>query len=297
MYELYEEGEQMTVDITGPASILKMTRKYGTGMAKLIPSIVKAGMWWIKAEVLDEHSNKIYFLEIDDSKKELFPEHDEKVEYDSALEEEFARKIKAIKPDVEVIREPGVVKTGRYAFIPDFLIRKGEKEVYVEIAGFWTSEYMKRKAEKVKRASIPLIVVAREEYGDEKPEDAILFTRRMPYGEIVKKINQHLRRDIREVEFKEDAINLKELSDAYGVSITEVAALIPEDYILAGNHAVKKDVFERIRTEVEHASPEKLSDVVLILEKYKVGHDVLSAMGYRIVWTGLSAEDALLTKG
>ncbi len=298
MYELYEENGQIIADITGPASILKMTRKYGTGIAKLIPSIVKAEKWWIKAEILDEHSNKIYFLEIDDGNKELFPEYDEKVEYDSALEEEFARKIKAIKPDVEVIREPGVIRTGRYAFIPDFLIKKGKKEVYVEIAGFWTSEYMKRKAEKIKQASIPLIVVAREEYGDEKPEDVILFTRRIPYNEIVKRINCYLRRDLGEIEleFEEDTIDLKELSESYGTPITEIASLIPESYILAGNHAVRKEVFERIRLEVEDARPEKLSDVLPILEKYKVGHDVLPALGYRIVWTGLSVEDALLVK-
>lgn len=35
----------------------------------------------------------------------------------------------------EVIREPDVIRAGRYAFIPDFLVRRGRKEVYVEIVG------------------------------------------------------------------------------------------------------------------------------------------------------------------
>ncbi|HDD36680.1 MAG TPA: DUF790 family protein, partial [Archaeoglobus veneficus] len=157
MYEIHD-----SIEITGAASILKMTRRYGTSIAKLIPSIIKAKRWWIKAEIVDKE--RIYFLEIDDSLRHLFPDYDEKVEYDSSLEEEFARKIKVIKPEVEIIREPNVVRTGEYAFIPDFLIKKGKKEVYVEIAGFWTPEYMKRKIEKVKKAKIPLILIAREDY-------------------------------------------------------------------------------------------------------------------------------------
>ncbi|AEA47638.1 DUF790 family protein [Archaeoglobus veneficus] len=297
MYELYEEGDQILTDVTGPASILKMTRKYGTSMAKIVPSIVKADRWWIRAEILDD-SGKIYILEIDDSYKHLFPERDEKVEYDSSLEEEFVRKLRAIKPDIEVVREPDVVKAGRYAFVPDFLIRKGEKEVYVEIAGFWTPEYVEKKIEKVKEAGIPLILIAREEFGEGKlkSEDVIMFSKKMPYSEIVKRINAYLRRDVKEIEFREDVVNLKELSNAYGVSVKEIAALIPEDYILAGSYAVKRKVFERMSVEVEHANPEKLSDVAHILEKYGVGCDILPDMGYRIKWIGLTEEDAIIEK-
>ncbi|RLI74257.1 translation initiation factor IF-2, partial [Archaeoglobales archaeon] len=116
MYEI-----QDSIEITGAASILKMTRRYGTSIAKLIPSIIKAEKWWIKAEIIDKE--RIYFFEIDDSSKHLFPDYDEKIEYDSSLEEEFARKIKTIKPEVEIVREPEVIKTGDYAFIPDFLIK------------------------------------------------------------------------------------------------------------------------------------------------------------------------------
>jgi len=295
MYELYEEDGQILTDVTGPASILKMTRKYGTSMAKIIPSIIRADRWWIRAEILDD-SNKIYILEIDDSYKHLFPEWDEKVEYDSSLEEEFVRKLKAIKPDVEIVREPDIVKAGRYVFIPDFLIRKGEKKVYVEIAGFWTPKYIEKKIKKIREAKIPLILIAREEFGEGKLNDAIVFSKRIPYGEIVRRVNDYLREDVKEIKFREDVVNLNELSNVYGVSVKEIATHIPKDYVLAGSYAMKRSIFERLRAELEQANPEKLSDVSPILKKYGVGSDILPYIGYRIRWGGLTEEDAIVEK-
>jgi len=187
MYELREEGGKMLVEITGAASILKMTRKYGTAIAKLLPSVLNAGKWWLRAEIL--HENRIYLLELDASKAYLFPKFDEKIAYDSSLEQEFEAAMRAINPQFEVIREPSVVKAGNHAFIPDFAVKIGaagggadgkacaseKREVYVEIVGFWTPEYLRAKVEKVKKAKVPLIIIAREDYGTkfEPLEDVI----------------------------------------------------------------------------------------------------------------------------
>lgn len=196
MYELYEENGRLTVGITGAASILKMTRKYGTSMAKLVPEIMRAKDWWIRAEILEEHERRIYFLEVSSKLRHLFPvEYEEKVEYDSSLEEEFARRIRFLL-DCEVVREPGVVKAGRYAYIPDFLLRKGDKEVYVEIAGFWTEDYVRKKLEKIAQAGIPLVLVVREDLALSKPKgalDVVMIRRgKIPYRELVRKIRSYL---------------------------------------------------------------------------------------------------------
>lgn len=277
MYEIHD-----SIEITGAASILKMTRRYGTSIAKLIPSIIKAKRWWIKAEIVDKE--RIYFLEIDDSFRHLFPDYDEKVEYDSSLEEEFARKIKAIKPEVEIIREPNVIRTGEYAFIPDFLIKKGKKEVYVEIAGFWTPEYMKRKIEKVKKAKIPLILIAREDYalGKVELDDVIVFSKTIPYNKVIKKLDELLVED--EVEFKDDIVKLNRKVE------------LPNDYIKAGTYAIKKDLFNKIKKEIEALNPERLVDTIPILEKYGLTYDVLEAFGYKVKWVGLSEEESELIK-
>lgn len=196
MYELYESNGRLLTSLTGAASILKMTRKYGTSMAKLIPEIIRAKEWWIRAEVLDEYERRIYFLEISDRFRSLFPlEYKESVDYDSSLEEEFARRIKFLL-NCEVVREPGVIKAGRYAYIPDFLIRKGDKEVYVEIAGFWTEEYVRKKLEKIAEANIPLILIVRDDLALNKPKgvlDVVVIRKgKIPYREVLRKLKQYL---------------------------------------------------------------------------------------------------------
>ncbi len=293
MYDI----EDSEVHITGAASIIKMTKKYGTAMAKLIPTIVKAEEWKISAEILDDYTDKIFRMEVDHSQDDLFPEVDVPVSYDSSLEEEFSRKIKSIKPDLEVYREPRVFRSGKYAFIPDFVIKKGEKEVYIEIAGFWTSDYVKKKMQKVREADVPLILIAKEDYGiDKTVDDAILFSNKIPYSEVMKRINKEFKKDINDIELKGDIINLKEISEE-GISMQELNKLAESNgYVVTGSHAIKKDLLERVKIEVDEARPEHLSDVKDILNKYKVSHDVLEKIGYRIMWTGLFDDEAKLQK-
>ncbi len=268
MYELYEEDARTLVEITGAASILKMTRKYGTAMAKLVPYIVKAKNWWIKAEIVDDE--RVYIMEIDDRYRNLFPEREEKIEYDSSLEEEFSRKLAAL--GYEVIREPGVIKAGSFAFIPDFLVRKGGGEVYAEIVGFWTSEYLKKKLEKIKRANIPLVVIAREEFGSGEIDGAIIFSKRIPYNEVLREIRKHLPKG----RIEGEVAKIDDVKD------------LPDNYIIAGSYAIRKDVFEKLKAEIERLEPKTVDEIKTILAKYKVGESVLSALGYKIIWKGLN---------
>jgi len=192
MYQIQNE----LVEITGPASILKLTRKYGVSMARLIPEIVKAEEWFIRAEILDEHSKRIYIFELSSSDGVMLPVIEEHVEYDSSLERQFAAKIKFLL-GVEVIREPGVLKAGQYAYIPDFLVRKNGKEVYVEIAGFWTEEYLKTKMEKLSQLKVPMLVIANDELFAGKLKrihNVVLMKKgKVPYKDIIRKLKKMLR--------------------------------------------------------------------------------------------------------
>ncbi len=268
MYEL-SGTENIIVEVTGPASILKMTRKYGTYMAKLVPYIIKAQDWWLKAEILE--NGRIYVLEIDSSKKSMFPEKVEKIEYDSSIEEEFARKLRVLGFDV--YREPKIIKAGKYAFIPDFMIRKGNAEVFVEIVGFWTKEYLERKLYKIKQTKVPLIVIAREELGlDKHVPDVILFSKKIPVKGVIKKINEYLPEKIT---FEGDVVELIKASN------------VPEDYVVVGKYAIKKKILSKIKNEIDSANPQTLDDVKPILKKYKVGESVLPYLGYKVKWVGL----------
>lgn len=99
----------------------------------------------------------------------MLPKIMERIEYSSSLEREFASKIKRIL-GVDVIYEPEIIKVGNYAYIPDFLIKKGNKKVYVEIVGFWTRDYLKRKLEKISKAKIQMLLIVNDELFAEKAQ-------------------------------------------------------------------------------------------------------------------------------
>lgn len=192
MYQIHDD----TVEITGPASILKLTRKYGTSIAKLIPEIVKGDEWRIRAEILDERSKRIHVFELSSDDDAMLPKVEGKVEYDSSLERQFAAKIRFIL-GAEVVREPGVLKAGGYAYIPDFLVRKNGREVYVEIAGFWTEEYLRSKLEKLSRIKVPMLIIANDELfaGKLRRIHGVVLMKKgkIPYKEVIKKLKEMLR--------------------------------------------------------------------------------------------------------
>ena len=262
MYDIIKVGKLVEVEVIGPASLIKMTRKYGTSLAKLIPYVVSAESWRIEAKVVE--GDRIYRLEVDSFVKNFLPSSTPREDYDSSLEAEFCRRMRNL--GFLVSREPGVVDAGGRAFIPDFAVWKDgwRGRVYVEIAGFWTADYVKRKAEKVRKAGIPLVVVAGEEFGEVKARSAgfeglefIVFSKRIDYGEVVKAVNR--------------------LAKKFGL-VTEK----PEEV---------RDLRE-IKDEIRKSRPSSLEELEGILEKHglKLGDEVLKEIGVKVVWKGLEAE-------
>ena len=58
---------EIVCSVSGPLSIFKLTDRYGTSIAKLVPSIVSAGKWFIKAWIVRKNfvsGKKIYEFEL-----------------------------------------------------------------------------------------------------------------------------------------------------------------------------------------------------------------------------------------
>jgi predicted nuclease of restriction endonuclease-like RecB superfamily len=64
--------------------------------------------------------------------------------YDSNVEEEFAKYLARYVPTWKVQREQ-VFFEGNRIFIPDFVLEYRDKQVIVEIIGFWTEKYCEKK--------------------------------------------------------------------------------------------------------------------------------------------------------
>ena len=97
-----EDGEGYRVTLDGPLSLFKMTERYGTSIAKLLPQIITSTSWSIKAEILARSRGRVYSFEPDSEelkdlitnvKKEVAA-HEEQTQaklYDSTVEERFAK--------------------------------------------------------------------------------------------------------------------------------------------------------------------------------------------------------------
>jgi uncharacterized protein len=158
--------ENIVCSLDGPLSIFKMTDLYGTAIAKVLPYVISAESWSLEAWIIRNYlsvGRKIYEFHI--SKENAppligLPDRIDSEEnntpkpryFDSAVEEKFALKFEQSRSGWTLIREPDpiIVKSDK-AFIPDFMFERYGRRIYLEIVGFWTVEYIKRKIEKITR--------------------------------------------------------------------------------------------------------------------------------------------------
>ncbi|MEM4139273.1 MAG: DUF790 family protein, partial [Sulfolobaceae archaeon] len=187
MYSAYKDP--LRVDFYGPATLVKLTERYGRNFALLLPYIVATRGWRIEAEVVVGKKNKrVVRLEVSD-----FPliKANVKVEgkyFDSTIEERFYSEFIRIMRDWTIKREPEPLVVEESLFFPDFVAERGNLRVYIEIVGFWTKEYLKNKLEKLRKLEEPCLVLANEElgYGNFSGLNVIFFKKRIEMGKVYK---------------------------------------------------------------------------------------------------------------
>ena len=173
-YSNYDNDVLCSID--GPLSIFKLTDRYGTAIAKLLPSIIVSKEWSIKALIVRKTATlgkKIYeFMTSGAESPDLPSESDiftfnsniknrilEKTSssfsyldasFDSSVEQKFANKFEQLSNGWKLIREPDpLIMSNGKGFIPDFAFEKYGIRVYLEIVGFWTNDYLVRKIQKI----------------------------------------------------------------------------------------------------------------------------------------------------
>jgi predicted nuclease of restriction endonuclease-like RecB superfamily len=169
-----KEQNKVICTVNGPLSIVRLTDRYGMAIAKLIPSIIFSEIWSIKATILRKSISglkKTYDFELSSTDKdiplfdastfhlqsdqksaqELSYNNDSMDYFDSSVEKKFMDKFLKFSTGWSLFREPDplILSNGK-AFIPDFVFEKYGVKVYLEIIGFWTEDYLKRKLEKIK---------------------------------------------------------------------------------------------------------------------------------------------------
>lgn len=320
MYEAVEElPGQVSVKVDGPASLFKETTKYGTALAKLLPALTRAREWTLEARIKD---GKPYTFELDHRKRALFPSRTDVPEetFDSAVEENFYRRIRALMPEWQVKREPTIMRAGKHIFIPDFGFfqeRRGLR-YYLEIVGFWTPQYLEKKLAKLKATEAELLVAVDRHLNCTQDElkatgkEVFTYEKRLPLEPVIGKLMQlaeartaeELERlgDLSisiEPEEEGDRIPLEALAQKYEVGIEAIREAVKDrlergrlaGYRLLRDELVSDELLAQLKRELD-ALPERdsgrdLSEVQRVLDDYGVGQQSLEPVGYRVEWASL----------
>jgi uncharacterized protein len=322
IYEAYKDNG-IWVKIDGPASLFKLTRRYGTAIAKLLPAIIASPKWTVEAKILWKYTNEIYIFKLESWKHcSLFRTQKNSDSYDSTTEEEFAKHFQALHSNWKLKREPEPIIAGKHVLIPDFSFEREGTKLYMEVVGFWTEEYLKRKAAKLKETKDPIIVAVDETLACEKLTklenqkniNIIYYRKKIPLAPILRYL-QGAFKEVHEqqtelvknlnITFTEPIIKFEEFAARIGVSTEAVRANLtknpPSNYEVLPNSIVKKEKLKQIRKKIDQQIAKTgkipLAQATKIAQKEHL--DLTSAieiLGYKIVWHGINPQKAEIIK-
>jgi predicted nuclease of restriction endonuclease-like RecB superfamily len=322
IYDAYKDNG-FWVKIDGPASLFKLTRRYGTAIAKLLPAIIASPKWTVEAKILWKFTNEIYAFNLESWKHApLFGTQPAIESYDSAVEEDFANRFNALRSGWQLKREPEPVIAGHNVLIPDFSFERAGTKLYMEVVGFWTTEYLLRKIEKLKKTRERVLVAVDEALACERLTrlenqqslNIIYYRNKISLPPILR----HLKDAFQEVQtkqtellknlkvtFTEPIIKFEEFAARTGVSTEAVRAALtekpPDNYTVLPDSLIRKDKLQEIRRKLDQQLSKtgkiSLTEAAKIAETEQV--DLTSAietLGYKIIWHGISTEKAEIIK-
>ena len=324
IYEVNQENG-LWVKIDGPASLFKLTKRYGISIAKLLPTIIANPEWSINAKILWKYTNEICNFKIDSQKHSslLKKPNLPTVTYDSAAEESFASQFQAVKSGWILKREPEPVPAGTQVIIPDFSLERAGIKIYLEIVGFWTEEYILRKAEKLKLIEAKMLLLVNEALACEKltalekrPQlNFIYYHDKIPLASILRYLETAFEavknREIKflenlSVKFTEPVVSYVEFAARIGISEEAAKAVLsvnpPSDYVAMPNLIVSKEKLTQINKLIEESPKQTgklpLTEAIRLIEAEGVSDAscVLTYLDYKITWRGINSEKAEVSK-
>ncbi|ARM75065.1 DUF790 family protein [Acidianus manzaensis] len=291
----------LRIDIIGPASLLKLSEKYGRNMAILLPYIVASNFWKISADiVLGNKFKRTYKLEVEkfDLITSYIKEEDQK-RFDSSVEEKFYEDFINIIKDWKLLREPETLVINQRLFIPDFVAIKNPFKVYIEIVGFWTKEYIKEKIEKISNFKDGnLLILLNEDLNKEDFSNfnVIKYKNKINISLVYRWLknlenSNTIKLDLN-YEISGDIVSIKELSKKLGIDETILKKNIKNfnDYIFLKNFYIKKSIIEKLSKQ--DFTNKKLDELIHDYGDYIT--EVLEYLGYKFKWINIT--NAIVTK-
>jgi hypothetical protein len=179
-----------SLEISGPFALFRNTRLYGRALGELIPLLAWCPRFRVQATCVVDGRRLILQLATGDP---IFPACAPR-QYDSRIEERFAREFRRLAPDWDVVREPEPIAADHTLIFPDFALQHRSdpgRRWLVEIVGFWTPDYVARKLALYRRARMSNLILCIDEARNCAEADfplgalVIRFRRRVDPGAIL----------------------------------------------------------------------------------------------------------------
>jgi len=173
-----------SLEISGPFALFRNTRLYGRALSELIPLLAWCARFRLRALCILEGRPLTLQLTTGDP---TFPTMAPR-QYDSRLEERFAREFRRLAPEWDVVREPEPIAVEGTLIFPDFALqhrRDPGRRWLLEVMGFWTPDYVARKLAFYRKASLSNLILCLDEARNcaaaDLPEGALIvrFRRRV----------------------------------------------------------------------------------------------------------------------
>ncbi|HVZ32190.1 MAG TPA: DUF790 family protein, partial [Polyangiaceae bacterium] len=155
--------DEVILEVSGPYALFRHTRIYGRALAGLVPRLSWCNSYRLEADCVLGAGTNVGRL-ILRSSDPIAPGR-ELGQFDSKLEERFARSFARLARDWDVVREPHPITVGSRLIFPDFELRQrvtGERWL-LEIVGYWTPDYVQRKLAALRQARIERLIVCIDE--------------------------------------------------------------------------------------------------------------------------------------
>lgn len=323
IYSITKGEPDYWIKVDGPTSLFKLTKRYGTSLSKLLPAIFNNKYWRLQAKIVSRlNKNRLFDFEIDSLVYDRYIKHGvEEETFDSGVEEEFANEFKIFAADWKLIREPGPLPVGNHVMIPDFLMKKDGLNIYLEIVGFWTPEYLDNKMWKLSMVKdVDMIVAVDKRLACQKFHkksesiNLIYYKGKIPLKPILTHL-QDKERDMidsevqfvydKELNFNTPIVEAKDVTKALGISIEAVKRTITQlqikGYIRIYDMFVKetllKTIDETLKSRVKGQNLNFIEASKLIESLGgKNPSMLLEALGYQIMWHGINPESAEIRK-
>jgi predicted nuclease of restriction endonuclease-like RecB superfamily len=324
MYSAETSDHVFRITIDGPLSLFKLTQRYGTNMAKVLPTVVKANTWAIDSSVLraSQFGKRLYQLRLksaevgDKIKPSSLGRRDNEVKFDSFVEEKFFKDFQSLNTGWRIIREPSPLIVGRHVFVPDFCFERNGIRIYMEIVGFWTKKYLETKLKKLQQLQgVDILIAADENLICDKLKQVkgqlIFYKGTVPLKPVLNFLKARREEQVQlemnnlkltSLTLRGDLVQLRKLAGEYGVSDEALRRKLKsfrmEGYTLVGDLFISNKKLKEIDLKIVSLTKPSLAQVIRLIEDegMKKPLDILSKLDYAIQWKGLDISKSSIHK-